>query len=96
MKRKFDDLKVIKSDSFNKIKLKIKMPYPFYKNLINLLKEENKFEQEYYYIERKKDFAFFILYKMKMNILTFSKFKLNLNINVVGFPCSLSNARICN
>ena len=85
------DIKVIRSHSFEKLKLKIKMPYPFDKRLICLLKDVNKFEQEYYYIENGKDYAFFILYKNKMNIFTFGKLKLFLNLKVIGYPCSLSN-----
>ena len=85
------DIKVIHSHSFKEMKLKKKMPYPFNEKLICLLKDENKFEQEYYYIENEKDYAFFILYKNKMNIFTFGKLKCFLNLKVIGYPCSLSN-----
>ena len=85
------DIKVIHSKSFEKLKLNIKMPYPFNEKLIQLLKKENKFDQEYYYIEKGKDYAFFILYKNKMNIFTFGKFKCYINLKVIGYPCSLSN-----
>jgi len=85
------DIKVIHSHSFKEMKLKKKMPYPFNEKLICLLKDENKFEQEYYYIENGKDYAFFILYKNKMNIFTFGKLKCFLNLKVIGYPCSLSN-----
>lgn len=85
------EIKVIHSDSFEKITINKKMPYPFEKKLICLLKDENKLEQEYYYIEKGKDYAFFILYKNKMNIFTFGKLKCFLNLKVVGYPCSLSN-----
>ena len=85
------DIKVIHSHSFKEMKLKKKMPYPFNEKLICLLKDENKFEQEYYYIENGKDYAFFILYKNKMNIFTFGKLKYFLNLKVIGYPCSLSN-----
>ena len=85
------DIKVIHSHSFKEMKLKKKMPYPFKEKLICLLKDENKFEQEYYYIENGKDYAFFILYKNKMNIFTFGKLKCFLNLKVIGYPCSLSN-----
>ena len=85
------DIKVIHSHSFKEMKLKKKMPYPFNEKLICLLKDENKFEQEYYYIENGKDYAFFILYKNKMNIFTFGKLKCFINLKVIGYPCSLSN-----
>lgn len=85
------NIKVIHSHSFKEMKLKKKMPYPFNEKLICLLKDENKFEQEYYYIENGKDYAFFILYKNKMNIFTFGKLKCFLNLKVIGYPCSLSN-----
>ena len=85
------EIKVIHSHSFEKLKLNKKMPYPFNKKLICLLKDENKFEQEYYYIENGKDYAFFILYKNKMNIFTFGKLKCYINLKVIGYPCSLSN-----
>ena len=76
--------------NFNDIKHKL--PYPFKKDILNILKKENKLEQTYYYIENNKDYAFFILYKNKMNVFTFGKLKLILNINVIGYPCSLSNS----
>ena len=85
------DIKVIHSHSFKEMNLKKKMPYPFNEKLICLLKDENKFKQEYYYIENGKDYAFFILYKNKMNIFTFGKLKCFLNLKVIGYPCSLSN-----
>lgn len=85
------EFKVIHSDSFEDLKLKIKMPFPFDEKLICLLKDENKFIQEYYYIKKGKDYAFFVLYKNKMNIFTFGKFKLFWNLKVIGYPCSLSN-----
>ncbi|HPT75727.1 MAG TPA: GNAT family N-acetyltransferase, partial [Defluviitaleaceae bacterium] len=92
MKKQFKHLKIYHSDDFNKIKLNIKLPYPFEKDLLRLLKKENKFEQEYYYLEQGKDYAFFVLYKNKMNIFTFGKLKFNMKLKVIGYPCSLSNA----
>ena len=85
------DIKVIHSHSFKAMKFKKKLPYPFNEKLICLLKDENKFEQEYYYIENGKDYAFFILYKNKMNIFTFGKLKCFINLKIIGYPCSLSN-----
>lgn len=88
MKKQFKHLKIYHSDDFNKIKLNIKLPYPFEKDLLRLLKKENKFEQEYYYLEQGKDYAFFVLYKNKMNIFTFGKLKFNMKLKVIGYPCS--------
>lgn len=90
MKKIYNDLKVHKTDYFDSISGQIKLGFPFDRKFINLLKEENLFPQEYYYIRDKDDFAFFIVYKMKLNILTFGKFKLNMNVKVIGMPCSIS------
>lgn len=87
-----ENWKVVTRDHFEDVVNNKKLPYPFDKDLINLLKNENKFKQEYYYIENGNDYAFFVMYRMKMNIFTFSKLKLYFNLKVVGFPCSLSNS----
>ena len=85
-----DDLVVNKYDSFDDVLKHREFEYPFEKNLISLLKKENKNEQEYIYLEKGKSFAFLILYKMKMNIFTFGKLSCYINMKVVGYPCSLS------
>lgn len=79
-------------DSFDDVLKHREFEYPFDKNLINLLKEENKNEQEYIYLEKGKSFAFLVLYKMKMNIFTFGKLSCYINMKVVGYPCSLSES----
>lgn len=91
MKKKLNNLKISHSTSLEELNLNKQLPYPFDKKLIKLLKEENKFEQEYYYIESNNSYAFFILYKSKINIFTFGKLKYFYNLNVIGYPCSLSN-----
>ena len=90
MKKIYSDLEIYKSDNFDNICSKIKLEFPFDRDFINLLKEGNMFSQEYYYIRDKEDFAFFIIYKIKLNIFTFGKFKLNINGKVIGMPCSIS------
>ena len=90
MKKIYSGLKVIKSDSFDKISSQIELKFPFDSTFINLLKKENLFPQEYYFIRDNDDFAFFISYKIKLNIFTFGKFKLNVWGRVIGMPCSIS------
>lgn len=87
-----NDIAVYKYKSFNDVLKHREFEYPFDKNMIDLLKEENKNEQEYIYLEKGKSFAFLILYKMKMNIFTFGKLSCYINMNVVGYPCSLSES----
>ncbi len=67
-----------------------KLHFPFDKKLLKLLKLENKYQQEYFYVENNNDYAYIIIYKMKMNIFTFGKLNLSLNTSVIGYPCSLS------
>lgn len=97
MKKQSDaNFRVFHSDSFKEVlnhlekEGKSSFPYPFDEKLLTLLKAENKFEQEYFYIENGQDYAFFIVYKMKMDIFTFGKLKCLINMNVIGYPCSLS------
>ena len=90
MKKIYKNLQVQKSQDFNSIASQIELPFPFDMKFINILKENNLFPQEYYYIKNDGDFAFFILYKMKLNIFTFAKFNFNMNVKVVGIPCSIS------
>ena len=86
-----DGIRITHSHRIEDMMIKQKLPYPFDKDLLSLLKKENHFEQEYYYLERGSDYAFFTLYKNKMNIFTFGKWKCNYSLNVIGFPCSLSS-----
>jgi hypothetical protein len=90
MKKKYSELKVYKSDKFDDIPIKFNLDFPFNEEFIKLLKKENHFPQEYYLIKNKEDFAFFIVYKMKLNIFTFGKLKLHVWVNVIGIPCSIS------
>ena len=90
MKKISNNLTILTSNNFNDISKKIDLPFPFDKHIINLLKEENLFTQEYHYITHKDQFAFFIVYKMKLNIFTFGKLPLNINVKIIGFPCSIS------
>lgn len=91
MKKELDKLIVYKSNNMNDLKLNKKFEFPFNKDMFKLLKEENHLRQEYYYLKSGKDYAFFSLYENKMNIFTFGKFELFMNLKVIGYPCSLSN-----
>lgn len=91
MKKGLDKLVVYKSDNIDELKIKIKYDFPFNKDMFRLLKKENLLKQEYYYIKKGKDYAFFSLYENKMNIFTFGKFELFMKLKVIGYPCSLSN-----
>ena len=91
MKKELDKLIVYKSNNISELKLNKKFEFPFNKDMFKLLKEENHLRQEYYYLKRGKDYAFFSLYENKMNIFTFGKFELFMNLKVIGYPCSLSN-----
>lgn len=90
-KELINSLKVFHSRSLTDLKMQCELPYPFERDLLNLLKEENKLEQEYYYLERGTEYAFFIVYKNRMNIFTFGKWKCFFDLQVIGFPCSLSS-----
>lgn len=92
MKNKLtNNIRVFCSTSPEEFEQVIGFSYPFTKELLGLLKKENKFEQEYYYLERDGDYAFFVLYKNRMNIFTFGKMKWNYPMQVIGYPCSFSN-----
>lgn len=92
MKRKFNkDLKVYHSDSIDEIPWPDALKYPFERNMLKLLKEQNYFKQEYYYLEKGESFAFFIVYHNRMDIFTFGKLSLYYPVKVIGFPCSLSS-----
>lgn len=89
MKKELNKLKVIKTNNIKDIN--IKLQYPYTKEMYSLLKQENKFNQEYFYLKKGKDFAFFSIYENKMNIFTFGKLELYMKLKVIGYPCSLSN-----
>lgn len=67
-----------------------KEPFPFEAELLRLCKKENRFEQEYYYVQKGSSKAFIVVYKMKLNIFTYGKMDLSLRTSVIGYPCSLS------
>ena len=67
-----------------------KLPYPFTKDMLELLKKENLFPQEYFYVKDGDRYAFFTVYTEKLDIFTYGKLSLKIKIKVVGFPCSLS------
>lgn len=85
------DIKVYRAKDIDELELPFALQYPFDKIMLRLLKDENYLEQEYYYIESKEDYAFFILYKNRMNLFTFGKLKCFYPLQVIGYPCSLSN-----
>ena len=66
------------------------LPFPFEPDLIKILKNGNPLSQTYYYIDNGSDYAFFIVYDNRMNLFTFGKASLFMNIQTVAFPCSLS------
>ena len=66
------------------------MPFPFSVEMLKLLKRSNPLSQKYYYIEDDERYAFFTMYENRMNLFTFGKAELFINISTIGFPCSLS------
>lgn len=90
MKKVLNNMKVYKYSNIEDFKFK-KFDFPFSVEMFKLLKKENKLNQEYYYLKRGKDYAFFSVYDNKMNIFTFGKFELFMKLKVIGYPCSLSN-----
>lgn len=84
-------VKVIHGNTIEEMQLPGKAEYPFDGETLGLLKEENKLQQEYFYIESGDDYAFFVLYKNKMNLFTFGNLKCFYPLQVIGYPCSLSN-----
>ncbi len=66
------------------------LEYPFERELLNLLKEENLLCQKYVFIQKNDSYAFFTIYENRMNIFTFGKLKCFLKLKVIGYPCSLS------
>ena len=87
-----EKMKVIKSTHFAEVAQGKEWPYPFDAELLEVLKEENRFEQEYVYLQDGDSYALFTMYRMKLNLFTFGKFNWKIWIWVIGYPCSLSNA----
>lgn len=89
-KKSTEDIKIYCEDAFDKLPKMPFLEYPFDRELLNLIKENNLFKQEYYYIQRGDSYAFFVVYHNRMDILTFGKRSLYYPVKVIGFPCSLS------
>lgn len=94
MSKQLTDVTVYHSDKLIDVlpHVKCELPYPYTEEMLMLCAEENPLKQEYYYIERGSDYAFFILYHNHMNIFTLGKKELFMNVKTVGFPCSLSDS----
>ena len=93
MKKRSESITVCRSTDPAEILARIphKLPYPFTCEMLTLCKEENAFEQEYFYITKQEKYAFFILYHSDLNIFTLGHQKLVMKVKTIGFPCSLSN-----
>ena len=93
MKNTLDNVKVIHSDNLSDILPNVseRLEFPYTEDFLMLCKRENPFKQEYYYIERGEDYAFFIVYYNKLNIFTLGKKELFMNVKTIGLPCSLSD-----
>lgn len=92
MKKQSDEITAFHSENLEEIlsKVKFKTEYPFSDEMLKLCKETNSFRQEYYYIERGSDYAFFIVYYNRLNVFTLGKKELFMNVKTIGYPCSLS------
>ncbi len=67
------------------------LPYPFSEEMLTLLKKGNPLPQRYYFIESGDRFAFFTVYDNRMDLFTFGRARLFMNIQTIAFPCSLSS-----
>ncbi|WP_428047883.1 hypothetical protein [Candidatus Proelusimicrobium excrementi] len=72
-KKSNEDIKVYREERFDKLPKLPFLEYPFEGELLNLIKENNLFKQEYYYIQKDDSYAFFVVYHNRMDILTFGK-----------------------
>lgn len=66
------------------------LPERFSLSMLELLRETNSFAQYYYYAKSGEHYAFFTLYKNRLNLFTYGKCKLYKRISTVGYPCSFS------
>lgn len=57
------------------------------KDKLAILEECNECSQRYIIINNR---SAFVIYKLKLNMFTFSKFKFNITVNIIGVPCSVS------
>ena len=65
------------------------LPWPFTPEMLSLLRTANPLPQKYYFLESGEKYAFFTMYLNRMDLFTFGKSKLFMNIQTVAFPCSL-------
>lgn len=95
MKKKYPgEVRVVKGEHFEQVAPGRTWPYPFEEELLDLLKQENRFPQQYYYIEDGKSYGLFITYRMRLNLFTFGKLRWHIPVTVVGYPCSLSESGV--
>lgn len=87
-----EEISVVKGAHFAEISQGKVWPYPFDETLLEVLKEENRFEQEYVYLQAGESYALVTMYRMKLNLFTFGKLNWRIWIQVIGYPCSLSYA----
>ncbi len=57
------------------------------KNQLVILEDCNPCNQRYIIVNNR---SAFVIYKLKLNMFTFSKLKFNLSVNIMGVPCSVS------
>ena len=70
--------------------LEEKLPPPFEYDLLKLLHRANPLEQKYYLLTEGEKYAFFTSYFNRMDLFTYGKLQWFINIQTIGFPCSLS------
>jgi hypothetical protein len=57
------------------------------KNNLLILEKSNPCSQRYMLVN---DRSAFVIYKLKLNIFSYAKLKLNIAVNIIGVPCSVS------
>ncbi len=66
------------------------MPYvKEYKDLFHVLEKTNPCRQKYHLLAEGDDFALFCEYRLKLNIFTYSKLKLDYPVRIIGIPASV-------
>lgn len=88
----YEQMTIYQSDTIDEIMTVVEeeLPEQFGVEVLKLLKETNPFEQEYYYVKSDEHYAFYTLYRSKMDILTFGKTSWYMKVSTIGYPCSLS------
>lgn len=88
----YEQMTIYQSDTIEEIMTVVEeaLPEQFDVRVLKLLKETNPFEQEYYYAKSDEHYAFYTLYRSKMDILTFGKISWYMKVSTIGYPCSLS------